>query len=276
MSMLIPLGISDGYGAGFEFSPANLQYNTLLKYVKHPKYEIGNGRYTDDTQMAAALAEHLIENRPILSTAFAQSFLDAHNRDPRDGYSKRVKHALLHAKNGVELVRLLSPNKSNGNGACMRAPVLAFLKDEQSVLHVAAEQALATHDSVEGVQSAQAIGLAGWALRNKKCGRAELIDFLRDRWIRVERSGNPGEAGHTVWTSLLALRAPESRTLSDIMRIAVSFGGDTDTVSAIAVALGTQSSDIRQTVPKALFDGFERGAYGLSYLSRLDGLLEKL
>lgn len=276
MSFLVTTGLADAYGAGFEFSPQNLQHNTLRKYVKHPKYDIGNGRYTDDTQMAAALGEHLVENRPILSAAFAQTFLDAHNRDPRDGYSSRVKSALLQAKTGAELSDLLRPNKSNGNGACMRSGLVGFLKDEQLVLHVAAEQALATHDSVEGVQSAQAIALASWALRNRKCNRDELVDYIRDRWIHVERTGNPGEGNHTVWVALLALRTPKPNgTLSEILRTAVSFGGDTDTVAAIAVGLGTQASDIRQTVPKTLYEGFERGPYGLEYLRDLDQKLEK-
>lgn len=276
-NILISMGVGDSYGAGFEFSPQNLQYNTLRKYVKHPKYEIGNGRYTDDTQMAAALAEHLIEKRPINSIDFAQSFLDAHNRDPRDGYSKRVKQALVTAKDGEDLIKILSPNKSNGNGACMRSAVISFVKDEQTVLHIAAEQALATHDSVEGVQSAQAIALAGWALRNNKCDRFGLIDYLHEHWIRVERTGNPGEGAHTVWVSLLALCTPKKgSTLSEIMRTAVSFGGDTDTVAAIAVGLGTQAKDIVQTVPKILFEGFEKGEYGFNYLAKLDIGLETL
>ena len=66
------------------------------------------------------------------------------------------------------------------------------------------------------------------------------------------------------------------KQLSEIMRTAVSFGGDTDTVAAIAVGLGTQAKDIVQTVPKILFEGFEKGEYGFNYLAKLDIGLETL
>lgn len=267
------MGVADSYGAGFEFAPQNLIHNNLRAYVKHPKYDIGNGRYTDDTQMASALAEHLVLKRPIDRNLIAHSFLLAYRRDPRAGYSGRVQDALNTAKTGEELVSILSPNKSLGNGAAMRAAVVGFLHSEQEVLHVAAEQALATHDSVSGVESAQSIALAAYGLR-KGISRVDIVDYLRDHWIKVEKIGNHGEGYYTVWTALMALRSGKS--LSEIMKNAVGYGGDTDTVAAIAVALGTQSKEVSQILPRNLTKSFEDGTYGSEFLANLDTKLIKL
>jgi ADP-ribosyl-[dinitrogen reductase] hydrolase len=272
--LLVPLALGDAYGAGFEYAPQNLHLNFPSKgYIKHPKYNIGDGRYTDDTQMAAALAEHLILNRPVNRVDFAQSFLSTFKRDPREGYSGRVYSALNNAKTGKELTEILAPSKSQGNGACMRAAVLGFLKDVDTVLCVAAEQALATHDSVDGVESAQAIALASYGLRNG-VSRFDLVEYLASRWVRVQKRGNDGMGGYTVWVALHALKS--GKTLTEIMRNAVSYGGDTDTVAAIACGLASQCEDIGQSVPRALLSGLENGKWGLKYLRALDSGLISL
>jgi ADP-ribosyl-[dinitrogen reductase] hydrolase len=176
--MLLKMAIADSYGAGFEYAPENMHLNNPDNgYIKHPKYNIGNGRYTDDSQMASALAEHIIEGRPIERIAFAHSFLDAFKRDPREGYSKRVYAALQTANTGQELFDILSPYESIGNGACMRAAVLGFIEDEKRVYMVAREQALATHYSRDGGNSSQCVALASWALRNG-ISRFDLINIL--------------------------------------------------------------------------------------------------
>jgi len=266
--MILQLACADAFGAGFEFAPQNLHLNFPSKgYIKHPKYNIGNGRYTDDTQMATSLAEHMILQKPVDRIEFAQSFLNTFKRDPREGYSKRVYAALQEATSGKQLVQLLSPYKSQGNGVCMRSAVLGFLPDANKVLTVAAEQALATHDSSDGVESAQAIALAAFGLRTG-ISRNDIQDFLDSHWVRVRKVGNDGMGSFTVWMALQAVKS--GSTLTEIMRRAVSYGGDTDTVAAIAVALATQSKDVGQSLPKALLDGLESGKWGVNYLRALD------
>lgn len=64
--MLLELAVGDAYGAGFEYADAQmvLQYNNLSRYVRHPRYRLKRGCYTDDTQMSLAIAETIVAGEP--------------------------------------------------------------------------------------------------------------------------------------------------------------------------------------------------------------------
>jgi hypothetical protein len=64
-------------------------------------------------------------------------------------------------------------------------------------------------------------------------------------------------------------------SMSDILKMAVGFGGDTDTVATIALAAASWSKEVAQDLPRALYDGLEDEAYGLHYLERLDLALRR-
>jgi ADP-ribosyl-[dinitrogen reductase] hydrolase len=78
----------------------------------------------------------------------------------------------------------------------------------------------------------------------------------------------------TVFMALEALKS--ANTLCGIMKNSVGYGGDTDTVAAIAVALASQCSDVDQLLPDALVSGLEDGEFGLAYLNKLDAGLISL
>ena len=67
-----------------------------------------------------------------------------------------------------------------------------------------------------------------------------------------------------------------ANTLHGIIKNAVAFEGDTDTVAAIAVALASQCSDVDQFIPDALVTGLEDGEFGKAYLNKLDAGLISL
>jgi ADP-ribosyl-[dinitrogen reductase] hydrolase len=58
--------------------------------------------------------------------------------------------------------------------------------------------------------------------------------------------------------------------LSEILRESVAFGGDVDTVAAIALAAASCSSEIEADLPEVLISGLENEAYGRDYLIELD------
>ena len=53
---------------------------------------LGRGTYTDDTEMAIALAESLLERGGIDAQALGRAFADAH--DPRRGYGSGTTEVL--------------------------------------------------------------------------------------------------------------------------------------------------------------------------------------
>ncbi|HRF41815.1 MAG TPA: ADP-ribosylglycohydrolase family protein [Saprospiraceae bacterium] len=88
--MIIEGAIGDAYGAGFEF--ADMEFiknkNQLTHYQQHPLFESIYKKYTDDTQMALAIAELLIEKTAWTPVAIADKFVEVFKRDPRQGYAK--------------------------------------------------------------------------------------------------------------------------------------------------------------------------------------------
>ena len=62
--MILEGAIGDAYGAGFEFAErSKIQTkNTLTQYEYHPVFKSIYRKYTDDTQMAIAIVELLLED----------------------------------------------------------------------------------------------------------------------------------------------------------------------------------------------------------------------
>ena len=94
--MLVEMAIADAYGAAFEFiqAPVAGLINNGTAYHVNPETGLGGGRYTDDTQMALAVAEHMLTGAPETRVGLAHSFLNAYRRDKRPGYSRRFQRAI--------------------------------------------------------------------------------------------------------------------------------------------------------------------------------------
>jgi ADP-ribosylglycohydrolase len=66
----------------------------------------------------------------------------------------------------------------------------------------------------------------------------------------------------------------EHDSLTAILRHCILYGGDVDTVAAIAMAAASGSGEIAQDLPRHLIDGLENGTYGRDYLLELDKKLD--
>ena len=87
--MLLQTAVGDAYGAGFEYAAADFValHNTLASHVKHPKHNLVPGVYTDDTQMALAIAEVITSGQPFTRENLAEAFVQGFHRDQREGYA---------------------------------------------------------------------------------------------------------------------------------------------------------------------------------------------
>jgi ADP-ribosyl-[dinitrogen reductase] hydrolase len=257
--MLIEAAIGDAYGAGFEFAEREIitTYNTLEMYRPHGLYPEIMGRYTDDTQMALALAEIMVQGLNWTEEVLADKFVSVFKRDPRS--------------NGTELRQRINP-ASQRNGAAMRAYVLGVYKDRNEVLEKAEAQAVITHNTSEAVESAKAVALAAhYLLYNSgevnQIGEyltAELGGQWNQNWV-----GEVGMQAHeAVWAALTLLK--EENNLAQILRRAVAFGGDTDTVVSIALGCASCSPKFANNLPVSLINGLENGPYGRNFLIDLN------
>jgi len=121
-------------------------------------------RYTDDTEMALSIVEHLgragAVDQDVLATAFARRM------DPARGYGAGAFRVLTHVREGGDWRRAsrgsFRGGGSYGNGAAMRvAPLGAFFAhDVERCVHEARLSAEITHAHEEGIAGAIAVAAA--------------------------------------------------------------------------------------------------------------------
>ncbi|NUT48290.1 MAG: ADP-ribosylglycohydrolase family protein [Saccharothrix sp.] len=276
--MLVELAIGDAYGAGFEYADPSFvaRHNTLAGYVRHPRHHgVAPGAYTDDTQMALALAELRVSGAAWTPEAVAEAFVATFHRDPREGYARGFQAFLESVHTGAEFLARIRPH-SDKSGAAMRAAPVGLLPTVADVLHHTDVQAKVTHDTPDGVSSARAAALAVHYCHHGLGPVAEVGSWVADRlgsgpWARPWR-GEVGSKGvMSVRAALTALAAGGS--LSSVLRACVAFTGDVDTVAAIAMAAASRSREIADDLPAALVDGLENGPFGRDHLARVDAQL---
>ncbi len=270
--MILEAAIGDAYGAGFEFREPSFisNFNDLKEYRPHGLYPEIYRRYTDDTQMAIAIAELLVEDVNWNPEAVANKFVEVFRRDVRRGYSNRVFNALSASKNGKELLKNIN-NQSSGNGAAMRAYSLGYIKDIDQLKQYATMQARTTHDTNEGVTGAMRIALAVhyFLYINKDI---TLIDFLNDT---IGENGNYGIVSPIDMHSFPTTNAvipiiSNAKSMRNCLQKSISYGGDTDTVAELSMAILSVKSDAENDLPEFLYDQLENGTYGRDYLIKLD------
>lgn len=249
----------------------------------------GQWRYTDDTQLALALAEHLAERDEVDPEALAGTFLEHY--EPERGYGAGTREVFGLWREDVGLVEAAErpfPGGSFGNGAAMRAaPVGArFHDDTVRVGEEARRQAQLTHTHPAGVDGAVVVALAtAQAVRDGAFGPGALIELAQGPWnaeighglakaADFARQGERDvdvivrELGHEVtaqrsvptalWAAALAADVPEAATLC------VRLGGDTDTIAAMACAV-TGAAQGLSSFPRDWLEALEDGERGRSY-----------
>jgi ADP-ribosylglycohydrolase len=306
--MLLRICQADAYAAATEYirlpKEQYVQDQALqfAYYCKHPRYSFSAGSYTDDGQMSIAVSEVLLQGPPYTKRRFADAFVRCFLRDPRDGYSRGFQNILNSIQSTDEFLAAVVPN-SIKNGAAMRAVPVGLLPTIPEVLDVAAIQAAVTHETDEGIYSAQMVAIMSHFCYRTNYPLHMLPDYLREHMPVQAKSGRKmpdwflfldkedgmdyypaqywrgkvvaqnsiGIACATVWAvlSLLVLK----KDLMSILKQTIEWGGDTDSVAAIA--WGLASARMTEELPEFLLAGLESGSlYGASFLLDLGSQLQ--
>lgn len=120
--------------------------------------------WTDDTEMALCLVQHLHMHREVRQDDLARLFAHRHNADR--GYSATTSSLLRQVAAGADWRHLSSAlfdgQGSLGNGAAMRvAPLGAYFADTpEQVLAQAHRSAMVTHAHPQAILGAQAVAMA--------------------------------------------------------------------------------------------------------------------
>lgn len=283
--MLVNIAIGDAYGAGFEFAkPKRLAElnNDLSTYYPHnlPGH-LPAGSYTDDTQMSMALAEHIVEGSPWTHEALANRFVMTYQRDPRNGYSRRLQSILDQVKNGEGFRAMIIPS-SDRCGAAMRSCPIGVYTDEWHVVELARKQATLTHNTPEGQRSSVAIALACHFFLRKNGKKKDLIEYLNSHsflsglfehdelWPVGKRVTS--EAIPCVKAAISAV--VRNTSYSEMLKECIDYTGDVDSVAAMAMGIASCNFDrddaLDYDLPEHLFTELENGTYGFDYLFELD------
>ena len=221
--------IGDIVGSRFEFiENRNKKFSFFHKHCK----------FTDDSVMTVAIALALMRCKDIynmqeLKEVATEQMVALGRKYPNRGYGSAFKQWLT---NGSK------PYNSFGNGAAMRiSPVGFFSKDEQQVKLLSRAVTEISHNHPEGLKGAEATALAVFLARKAwykedikeritKEYYPELAKMTCDN-IREDYFFDSSCQG-TVPQALTCFF--ESTDFEDAIRNAISLGGDSDTLAAIA------------------------------------------
>ena len=184
--------------------------------------------FTDDSVMTVATARALMGDRD-----FGRHYRELGLRYPDRGYGCMFKDWL----NG----HIHGPYNSFGNGSAMRvSPVAYAARTLQEALELAKASAEVTHSHPEGIEGAQAVAAAiFWARTGMKADaiaaeleRRHSYNFRKP----VEEIRRTNRFDETCAGTLPVVLACvfQSTSFEDCLRLAVSCGGDSDTIAAIA------------------------------------------
>ncbi len=281
--MLIECALADAYCIPFEFVENTPDRpNDLMTYHKHPTYDdLIVGQYTDDTQRTLANASAMLYGDNLFSPlTYARSYLETFASDPRAGYSRRYEAFLRES-----VAAKLSPQqfclklvRKPTNGAVMGAAVLGYLPTPEEVMLAAAAQAISTH-SYATIPYAQIVALsAHYFLHAKNAEKRCLIDYLYihlhesskaiKELLNAPETENPPidkiSMGASSAVKLMLWAIPRYNKLSDLMKLAVDIGGDTDSAAAIMVAVASCSPEYEFDIAESLIQNLEPHTNGAS------------
>ena len=221
--------LGDIIGSPYEFDRGN-------KSKEFPLFS-SKSHFTDDTVMTVAVAEALMDCSPdSTDDEIRQKLVDSMRKYgklyPSAGYGNRFMLWLLSNP---------KPYNSYGNGSAMRVSSVAWLyNDMETVRRMARLSADVTHNHPEGIKGAEATASAIFLARTGH-SKAEIkayieqefgyslnrtCDEIRPTYFHVE------SCQETVPEAITAFL--EGNDFEDVIRTAVSLGGDCDTLTAIA------------------------------------------
>jgi ADP-ribosylglycohydrolase len=198
----------------------------------------GNSEFTDDTVMTIAVAEAFLdmqigEDDDVTRDRLVYYLREWGNRYPHAGYGLRFSRWLRD--------RHPEPYNSWGNGSAMRVSPVGWLFDDLQMARAMARLSAAiTHNHPEGIKGAEATAAAIFLARTGST-KAQIKAYIEENFhydlSRTCDTIRPGyrhveSCQETVPEALTAFL--EGENFEDVIRTAVSLGGDCDTLTCIA------------------------------------------
>ena len=223
--------------------------------------------FTDDTICTVAVADAILNGR-----SYQESLLDWCRRypSPKGAYGGRF----------AGWIRSLDPQPYNsfGNGSAMRVSPVAWLFDDLSqVLEEAEKTALPTHNHPEGIKGAKAVAHAIWHFRKSKFSEeSKDSENEETKGLKNENAKASKDENETIQGFMSIARSyyedfdtrvypkgkfdetcmdavplsfyllSQASSFEDAIRLAITHGGDSDTIGAIVGSIAEARFGIPQ------------------------------
>ena len=255
--------LGDMIGAPYEFDRSP-------KTKEFPLFSRGT-EFTDDSVMTIAVAEALLNaagrTDDEIRKALVSSMRKWGRRYPGAGYGGRF-YGWLRAENPA-------PYGSYGNGSAMRVSAAGWLYDTiEETRRIARLTAEVTHNHPEGIKGAEATASAIFLARTG-AGKEEIREYIVNEFgydlsrtcDEIRPSYHHVESCQkTVPEAITAFL--EGADFEDVVRTAVSLGGDCDTLTCIACSIGEalygipdgMVSECRKRLPEDMLTVIDRFA----------------
>ena len=198
----------------------------------------GRSRFTDDSVMTLAVAKAFLDagldaSEEELKRSICAVMPEVGRHYPDCGYGGRFRRWIMTGDT--------TPYNSFGNGSAMRVSSAAWLyHDIASVRAAARISASVSHNHPEGIKGAESVASAIFLARAGK-SKAEIRDYIeREFGYDLSRTCDAIRPNYrfdvtcqgSVPEAIIAFLEGES--FEDVLRSAVSLGGDSDTIACIA------------------------------------------
>ena len=201
--------------------------------------------FTDDSVLTLAVADSILNKKE-----FAKTIWDYSRKYPNRGYGGRFATWIRNDD--------LKPYNSYGNGSAMRVSAVGFAYNDLSdILEMAKQSAEVTHNHPEGIKGAQAIASAIFLARTGHTKKF-IKDYISKTFnynlentisnIRLSYTFDETCQG-SVPQAIIAFL--ESSDYENAIRLAISIGGDSDTIACIT---GGIASAFYKDIPQAIID----------------------
>ena len=231
--------------------------------------------FTDDTICTVAIADAILNGR-----SYQESLLDWCRRypSPKGAYGGRF----------AGWIRSLDPQPYNsfGNGSAMRVSPVAWLFDDLSqVLEEAEKTALPTHNHPEGIKGAKAVAHAIWYFRKSRFSEGSKDSENEEtKGLKNEKAKASKDENETIQGFMSIARSyyedfdtrvypkgkfdetcmdavplsfyllSQASSFEDAIRLAISHGGDSDTIGAIVGSIAEARFGIPQEIKDRAID----------------------
>lgn len=233
--------IGDTVGSVYEFSN--------IKTTDFPLFSEGSS-FTDDSVMTVAVADWLLHDATRSQQALEQAMVTWGHKYPNAGYGSNFSRWLFMPEFLVTFRDTTTvdgipsgtrkPYNSFGNGSAMRASACGWLAQSlEDALNLGRRSAIITHNHPEGIKGAQAVAVAVYMARTGAT-KEEMHAYL-ERTFGYDLSHDcddirPGyrfdvSCQGTMPAALAAFF--DSYDFESAIRLAVSLGGDSDTIACI-------------------------------------------